>query len=61
MSSSQKASFDLYSYDPSMAAAVIFIILFLLITIIHTYQMFRTRTWFFIPFLLGGCCEKNLL
>ncbi|CAH0054382.1 unnamed protein product [Clonostachys solani] len=55
--SSDEISFELFRYDPSLAAAVIFIILFLLITIVHAYQMFRTRTWFFIPFVIGGCCQ----
>ncbi|KAF2179923.1 RTA1 like protein [Zopfia rhizophila CBS 207.26] len=47
-------TFMLYRYDPSMAAAVIFIILFILVTAIHLYQMIRTRLWIFIPFVLGG-------
>jgi hypothetical protein len=49
--------FKLYRYNPSMAAAVIFIILFLLVTVLHTYQMLRTRTWIFIPFVIGGVCK----
>jgi uncharacterized membrane protein len=49
--------FKLYRYDPSIAAAVIFAIAFFLITILHFYQMLRTRTWFFIPFLVGGLFE----
>ena len=48
------AIFKLYRYDPSMAAAVIFIILFLLVTGLHTYQLFRTKTWFFSCFVIGG-------
>ncbi|XP_014560824.1 hypothetical protein COCVIDRAFT_88395 [Bipolaris victoriae FI3] len=46
--------FKLYRYNPSMAAAVIFTILFLLISGLHLYQMFRTRTWILIPFVIGG-------
>jgi hypothetical protein len=52
--------FKLYRYHPSMAAAVLFIILFLLITAIHSYQMIRTRVWIFIPFVLGGFCTSQL-
>ena len=48
--------FKLYRYDPSMAAAVVFIILFLIATGLHLYQMLRTRTWILIPFILGGVC-----
>ncbi|KIX01520.1 uncharacterized protein Z518_09246 [Rhinocladiella mackenziei CBS 650.93] len=50
----ENADFKLYQYDPSLTAAVIFIILFLLITLLHTYQLVRTRTWYFIPFCIGG-------
>jgi hypothetical protein len=48
------AIFLLYRYDPSMAAAVIFIVLFLAITGLHTYQLIMTRTWFFTCFVVGG-------
>lgn len=51
------AGFKLYRYDPSIAAAVIFIIAFTLTTLLHGYQMIRTRTWFFIPFFIGGIFE----
>lgn len=49
--------FKLYRYDPSLAAAIIFIILFLLITAWHSFTLLRTKTWFFIPFVLGGFCQ----
>ncbi|KAH7112498.1 putative RTM1-like protein [Dendryphion nanum] len=50
----EDVDFKLYRYDPSMAAAVIFIILFLLITVVHAYQLMRTRAWILIPFVIGG-------
>ncbi|CAN9332516.1 unnamed protein product [Alternaria alternata] len=53
----ETVDFKLYRYNPSMAAAVIFIILFFLITALHFYQMMRTRTWIFIPFVIGGVFE----
>jgi hypothetical protein len=49
--------FELYRYNPSIAAAVIFIVAFTLTTILHAYQMIRTRTWFYIPFVAGGVFE----
>ena len=49
--------FKLYRYDPSMVAAVVFIILFFVATVLHLYQMLRTRTWIFVPFVLGGACK----
>ncbi|KAH0431456.1 hypothetical protein CcaCcLH18_07072 [Colletotrichum camelliae] len=49
--------FKLYRYDPSLAAAIIFIVLFLLITAWHSFILLRTKTWFFIPFVPGGFCQ----
>ncbi|RDW69338.1 RTA1 like protein [Coleophoma cylindrospora] len=46
-----------YDYNPSLAAAIIFIALFVLISAAHTYQLLRTRTFFFIPFVIGGIFE----
>lgn len=42
-----------------MAAAIIFILLFGASAILHSVQMGATRTWFMIPFLIGGFCEYN--
>ena len=55
-SSSSHGGWIAYEYYPSMAAAVIFIILFIAVTAFHTYHLIRTRTWFFIPLVLGGYC-----
>lgn len=46
-----------YHYEPSMAGAVIFVLLFGASAIWHSVQMFKTRTWFMIPFLIGGYCK----
>ncbi|KAG5760041.1 hypothetical protein H9Q72_011838 [Fusarium xylarioides] len=46
-----------YHYGPSLAAAVISIILFTATTILHFFQMIQTRTWFFLAFSLGGIFE----
>ncbi|EXJ74394.1 uncharacterized protein A1O5_02690 [Cladophialophora psammophila CBS 110553] len=51
------SDFKLYRYDPSAAAAVIFVTLFALASFLHTYQLLRTRTWFFVPFCVGGYFE----
>ncbi|KAE8152393.1 RTA1-domain-containing protein [Aspergillus avenaceus] len=53
----QAAVFAFYRYNPSMAGAVTFTILFTLTTTWHIAQLFRTRTWFFIPFTIGGVFE----
>ncbi|CAF3449862.1 hypothetical protein SNK03_002393 [Fusarium graminearum] len=46
-----------YNYNPSMVAAVIFIIVFGLSSLLHTFQLVRARTWYFIPFLIGCLFE----
>ncbi|KAK5124919.1 hypothetical protein LTR85_001109 [Meristemomyces frigidus] len=51
------SDFVYYHYRPSMAAAIIFIVLFGLATSLHVAQMLRTRTWFMIPFVIGGIFE----
>ncbi|KAH6687723.1 RTA1 like protein-domain-containing protein [Plectosphaerella plurivora] len=51
------AEWALYRYDPSTAAAVIFILLFIVTTGIHTVQMIRTRTWYMAAFCIGGLSE----
>lgn len=51
------AHFRYFHYDPSLAAAVIFVILFAVTTIWHILQLFRTRTWIMIPLVIGGIFE----
>ncbi|KAJ0128311.1 Aminotransferase swnA [Fusarium oxysporum f. sp. albedinis] len=48
------ATFSLYHYDPSIAAAVIMVLLFLGATIFHFWQLIRERCWFTIPLAIGG-------
>ena len=50
-----------YRYKPSVAAATVFITLFLLLTAIHSTQLLRWRTWYFLPFLVGGFRKFLLL
>jgi hypothetical protein len=53
------AGFIFYNYAPSMAAAIIFVLLFGATSILHSVQMSMTRTWFMIPFVIGGFCKSN--
>ncbi|KAJ5693607.1 hypothetical protein N7536_004019 [Penicillium majusculum] len=46
--------FQLYRYTPSFAAAVIFIISFFLTTMYHICQLMKSRSWYFIAFVMGG-------
>ncbi|KAJ5096768.1 RTA-like protein [Penicillium angulare] len=45
---------NLYGYEPSIAAGVIFIILFAASTLYHLWQLTKARCWYFIPFVIGG-------
>ncbi|KAK8189381.1 putative RTA1 domain protein [Phyllosticta capitalensis] len=49
--------YTLYNYQPSLAAAVIFIVLFGASTIAHVIQLTMKKTWYFIPFVIGGIFE----
>ncbi|KFY22935.1 hypothetical protein V493_06229 [Pseudogymnoascus sp. VKM F-4281 (FW-2241)] len=51
------SEFRFYHYDPSMAGAVVFVILFLATTSLHSYQLLRTKAWFMIPLVVGGFFE----
>lgn len=53
-------AFSYYEYLPSKAAAVVACLIFIIITLLHTWQLFRTRTWFFIPFVIGGFCKYKV-
>ncbi|KAB2570221.1 Protein RTA1 [Lasiodiplodia theobromae] len=53
----KNADFAFYRYVPSMAAAVIFCLLFILTSLLHTVQMFKTRTWYLTAFVIGGFFE----
>ena len=61
--SSSGSSYDwkAYRYDPSLVAAIIFIVCFAVTTFFHLYQLIRTQTWYFIPLCIGGFCEPFLL
>ncbi|KAK4979694.1 hypothetical protein LTR66_006412 [Elasticomyces elasticus] len=51
------SSFIFYRYDPSLAAAIIFAVLFAAVTSAHLVHAIRFRTGYFTPFIVGGCFE----
>ena len=55
-----KGDFYLWKYVPSMAAAVIFLIFYLVASFMHAWKMWTTRMWFCIPFVIGGFCSFSL-
>jgi hypothetical protein len=56
-----KDDFYLWYYVPSMVAAVIFIIAFLVLSVGHTWKMWTNRMWFCLPFVVGGYCESTCI
>ena len=52
-----KIDYEFYRYNPSAAAAGIFVVLFALATATHSYYAWRYRARFFIVFLCGGLCK----
>ncbi|KAJ0166477.1 Protein RTM1 [Colletotrichum tanaceti] len=47
----------LWHYVPSLVAAIIFEVLFVLTTLFHAWKIVRTKTWFCIVFCIGGLLE----
>ncbi|KAJ6015230.1 RTA1 like protein [Penicillium herquei] len=54
---SLKSGYYVWQYVPSTAAAVIFLILFVLATSFHFWKIFRDRVKFTLPFAIGGIFE----
>ncbi|KAF2675723.1 RTA1 like protein [Lentithecium fluviatile CBS 122367] len=52
-----RGGYYLWKYIPSLAAAIIFILVFLVMTALISQRMFRTKTWFCVPFAIGGLFE----
>lgn len=50
----------LWKYVPSLAASAIFVTLFTGVTAALCWRMFRTRSWFCIPFVVGGICTLHI-
>ncbi|KAL4804978.1 RTA1 like protein-domain-containing protein [Aspergillus unguis] len=47
----------LWQYVPSIAAAIIFLLIFLALTLFHTWKAYKTSAKFCIPFCIGGLFE----
>lgn len=50
-------NYALYRYTPSIPAAVIFAVLFILLSALHLIRLIKHRSYFFIPFLVGLLCK----
>ncbi|KAF5671693.1 RTM1-like protein [Fusarium heterosporum] len=54
-------TFKMYHYHPTEVGAIVFVLLFLVTTLAHTWQLFRYRVYFVIPIIVGGICKYPLL
>ena len=50
---------SLFKYDPSVAAASIFLILFLITTVWHLYQIIRSKSFYLLAIVVCGTCKHN--
>ena len=50
-------NFELYRYTPSLAAAIVSVIVFGMLTAAHTWRLSRAKTFYFTAFTVGGLCE----
>ncbi|KAB8606219.1 hypothetical protein FH972_025850 [Carpinus fangiana] len=46
-----------YRYEPSIAAAILFAILFFLITTFQSWQIYKAKNWYYVVFVIGGLFE----
>lgn len=52
-SSNALSEFKLYDYDPSLPAAIVFIVVFSVLAVAQSFALIRNRLWFFIPVSIG--------
>ncbi|KAI9743464.1 MAG: hypothetical protein M1818_002776 [Claussenomyces sp. TS43310] len=50
--------FKYFYYNPSLAAAVVFAVLFIVTTLVHIAYLFKRRIWFFTALIVGGWLES---
>lgn len=50
-------NFQLYRYTPSLAAAVVAVVIFAILTVVHTGLLLRARAFYFTAFTIGGICK----
>lgn len=53
-------NFQLYRYTPSLPAAIVSVVVFAILTLLHTWRLYRARAFYFTAFTVGGL-RKSLL
>ncbi|KAF3357076.1 hypothetical protein VdG1_06093 [Verticillium dahliae VDG1] len=54
-----KEGIYLWKYVPSLALSIIFLSIFGVLSLAHTWRMFQHRLWFCLPFVVGGYLEAT--
>jgi hypothetical protein len=54
---SDASKFKFYRYEPNIPANAVFVVLFAITSIGHSFFLAKKRTWYFIPFLIGCLCK----
>jgi hypothetical protein len=57
MSDIEKPKYVLWPYTPTIAAGVIAALVFFALSGLHLWRLVKNRTWFCIPFVVGGLFE----
>ncbi|GAA5869872.1 hypothetical protein JCM3774_000518 [Rhodotorula dairenensis] len=57
MKNSNTLDFNIYGYDPSLVAGIIFLILFSLATLVQAVRVYRSRVWWLVVLVVGGLTE----
>lgn len=48
--------FKLYRYTPSLPAAIVGVVVFAILTLLHIWRLKRHRAYYFTAFTVGGLC-----
>jgi hypothetical protein len=57
MADNDVPKYVLWPYTPTIAAGVIAALVFIALTLLHTWKLIKNRTWFCVPFVIGGLAE----
>jgi hypothetical protein len=51
--------FALYRYKLSLPAAIAAVVIFLFLSLLHLWRLYRHRAFYFTAFTVGGFCMLN--
>ena len=55
------ATIIIYGYTPSLIVGILGVALFLLAGLLHTWQLFKYRTWYFSTVIVGIAFVRHIL